>query len=127
MVADAVDLSLVEVLNDVLCADEMFIIIGLFGPLGNFAAALPKPVLGGITVVMFGMIPVGAPQFWDGFPPLLQPVLSTGIAAGGIAAFVLNLILNVWGAKKLETTELDTVATDEGTAEQELPSTSDDR
>lgn len=121
-------------------AGGMFIIVGLFGPLGNFAAALPKPVLGGITVVMFGtiagvgikilgradlsssrniyiiaisfafgMIPVGAPHFWDGFPPLLQPVLSTGIAAGGIAAFLLNLILNVWGAKRLETTEIETV------------------
>lgn len=109
-------------------AGGMFIIIGLFGPLGGFAAALPKPVLGGITVVMFGtiaavgikmlgqadltssrniyiiaisfafgFIPVGAPEFWDGFPSILQPVLSTGIASGGIAAFLLNLILNVWG------------------------------
>lgn len=42
---------------------------------------------------------VGAPSFWDGFPSILQPVLSTGIAAGGISAFVLNLVLNVWGAK----------------------------
>lgn len=104
------------------------ILFGLVGPLGDLAAALPEPVLGGITVVMFGtiavvgikilgqadlsnsrnifviaislgfgMIPVGAPDFWNAFPEFLQPVLSSSIAAGGVAAFVLNLVLNVWG------------------------------
>ncbi|GAB3800453.1 nucleobase:cation symporter-2 family protein [Humibacter antri] len=112
-------------------AGGLFILVGLIGPLGGLAAAIPKPVLGGITVIMFGtiagvgvkilgkadltnsrniyiiaisfafgMIPVGAPNFWEGFPPLLQPVLSTGIAAGSISAFVLNLLLNVWGGKQ---------------------------
>lgn len=112
------------------------ILFGLVGPLGDLAAALPEPVLGGITVVMFGtiavvgikilgqadlgnsrnifviaisfgfgMIPVGAPDFWDAFPEFLQPVLSSSIAAGGVAAFVLNLVLNVWGVKPSGTDE----------------------
>ncbi|MDQ0644962.1 hypothetical protein [Microbacterium murale] len=46
------------------------------------------------------MIPVGVPTFYDGFPEFLQPVLSSSIAAGGIAAFVLNLLLNELGLNK---------------------------
>ncbi|MER5393552.1 nucleobase:cation symporter-2 family protein [Saccharopolyspora sp. NPDC002686] len=42
----------------------------------------------------FGLLPVGAPEFYANLPGVLQPVLSSGIAAGGIAAFLLNLVLN---------------------------------
>ncbi|MEU8900458.1 nucleobase:cation symporter-2 family protein [Nocardia sp. NPDC048505] len=42
----------------------------------------------------FGLIPVGSPDFYDQLPGPLQTVLSSGIAAGGIAAFLLNLLLN---------------------------------
>ncbi|NNH71323.1 purine permease [Nocardia uniformis] len=42
----------------------------------------------------FGLIPVGAPDFYDQLPGPMQTVLSSGIAAGGIAAFLLNLLLN---------------------------------
>lgn len=111
-------------------AGLFLVIIGLIAPLGDIAATLPEPVMGGITVVMFGtigavgikilgqadlsssrnifvvavafafgMIPVGAPDFWIAMPELLQPVLSSSIAAGGVAAFVINLLLNVWGVK----------------------------
>ncbi|MGX1933510.1 uracil-xanthine permease family protein [Microbacterium resistens] len=112
-------------------AGLFLILFGFVAPLGQVAAALPKPVLGGITVVMFGtiaavgvkilaasdltnsrnmfivgisfafaMIPVGVPDFYASFPELMQPVLSSSIAAGGIAAFVLNLLLNELWARK---------------------------
>ncbi|MFC9897513.1 nucleobase:cation symporter-2 family protein [Nocardia sp. NPDC127579] len=42
----------------------------------------------------FGLIPVGSPDFYDQLPGPMQTVLSSGIAAGGIAAFLLNLLLN---------------------------------
>ncbi|MCM3660616.1 purine permease [Georgenia satyanarayanai] len=122
-------------------AGVFLILFGLIAPLGDMAAALPAPVLGGITVVMFGtigvvgmriiakddlsdsrnifivgisfgfgIIPVGAPDFWSGFPDILQPVLSTSIAAGGISAFVLNLVLKVWGSKKEDEARENAVA-----------------
>lgn len=128
-------------------AGVFLVLFGLIAPLGDVAAALPAPVLGGITVVMFGtigvvgmriiakadltdsrnifivgisfgfgIIPVGAPEFWSGFPDILQPVLSTSIAAGGISAFVLNLVLNVWGGKKTPPAEDPAGLADDATA-----------
>ncbi|MEV6280675.1 nucleobase:cation symporter-2 family protein [Nocardia sp. NPDC051832] len=106
-------------------AGVILVLIGLMPKLGAVIASLPGPVLGGISVVMFGtlgaigvklmlgadfsnprnhlvvaiafgfgLIPVGAPDFYDQLPGPLQTVLSSGIAAGGIAAFLLNLLLN---------------------------------
>lgn len=42
----------------------------------------------------FGLLPVGAPQFYSHLPNAAQTILSSGIAAGGIAAFCLNLLLH---------------------------------
>ncbi len=42
----------------------------------------------------FGLMPVGAPQIYSQLPEALQTVLASGIAAGGIVAFTLNLLLN---------------------------------
>lgn len=42
----------------------------------------------------FGMMPVGAPAFYDNMPTAVQTILGSGISAGGISAFVLNLLLN---------------------------------
>jgi uric acid transporter len=42
----------------------------------------------------FGLMPVGAPMIYTHLPTALQTILSSGIAAGGIAAFLLNLLLN---------------------------------
>ncbi|MFC9975454.1 nucleobase:cation symporter-2 family protein [Spirillospora sp. NPDC127200] len=49
-----------------------------------------------VVAVSFGMgfMPVGAPHVYDQFPAFAQTVLSSGIAAGGITAFLLNLLLN---------------------------------
>lgn len=41
-----------------------------------------------------GFMPVGAPHVYDRFPQFAQTILGSGIAAGGIAAFLLNLLLN---------------------------------
>jgi uric acid transporter len=46
----------------------------------------------------FGLMPTGAPQFYSHLPVAAQTVLGSGIAAGGISAIVLNLLLNhTWG------------------------------
>jgi xanthine/uracil permease len=42
----------------------------------------------------FGMMPGGAPEFYGGLPAAVQTVLDSGIAAGGICAIALNLLLN---------------------------------
>lgn len=42
----------------------------------------------------FGLMPVGAPHFYDNMPVAVQTVLGSGISAGGISAFLLNLLLN---------------------------------
>ncbi|WP_083998959.1 nucleobase:cation symporter-2 family protein [Actinomadura kijaniata] len=49
-----------------------------------------------VVAVSFGMgfMPVGAPHVYDRFPAFAQTVLGSGIAAGGITAFLLNLLLN---------------------------------
>lgn len=42
----------------------------------------------------FGMMPGGAPEFYSGLPASVQTVLDSGIAAGGLCAIALNLLLN---------------------------------
>lgn len=42
----------------------------------------------------FGLMPTGAPGFYEQLPVTLQTVLGSGIAAGGICAILLNLVLN---------------------------------
>ncbi|RJL35421.1 nucleobase:cation symporter-2 family protein [Bailinhaonella thermotolerans] len=49
-----------------------------------------------VIAISFGLgfLPVGAPHLYENFPAFAQTVLGSGIAAGGIAAFLLNLLLN---------------------------------
>ncbi|TQM04306.1 nucleobase:cation symporter-2 family protein [Pseudonocardia kunmingensis] len=42
----------------------------------------------------FGMMPGGAPEFYAGLPASVETVLGSGIAAGGLCAIALNLLLN---------------------------------
>jgi xanthine/uracil permease len=42
----------------------------------------------------FGMMPGGAPEFYGALPAAVRTVLDSGIAAGGICAIALNLLLN---------------------------------
>jgi len=100
----------------------MLMLLGLFPAVGAFVQQLPEPVLGGATLVMFGTIAASGvrivsreplnrrailiialslavglgvsqqPQILQFAPDWLKNLLSSGIAAGGITAIVLNLI-----------------------------------
>ena len=100
----------------------MLVVLGLFPAVSAFVQQLPEPVLGGATLVMFGTIAASGvrivsreplnrraimiialslavglgvsqqPQILQFAPDWLKNLLSSGIAAGGITAIVLNLI-----------------------------------
>lgn len=100
----------------------MLIILGLFPSVAEFVQQIPEPVLGGATLVMFGTIAASGvrivskealnrraimilaislavglgvsqqPQILQFAPDWLKTLLSSGIAAGGLTAIILNLI-----------------------------------
>jgi len=100
----------------------MLIVLGLFPAVSGFVQHIPEPVLGGATLVMFGTIAASGvrivsreplnrrailiialslavglgvsqqPLILQFAPEWLKNLLSSGIAAGGITAIVLNLI-----------------------------------
>lgn len=100
----------------------MLMVLGLFPAVSAFVQQLPEPVLGGATLVMFGTIAASGvrivsreplnrrailiialslavglgvsqqPQILQFAPDWLKNLLSSGIAAGGITAIILNLI-----------------------------------
>ncbi|ASB02366.1 TPA: uracil-xanthine permease family protein [Proteus mirabilis] len=100
----------------------MLIILGLFPSVAEFVQRIPEPVLGGATLVMFGTIAASGvrivskealnrraimilaislavglgvsqqPQILQFAPDWLKTLLSSGIAAGGLTAIILNLI-----------------------------------
>jgi uric acid transporter len=49
------------------------------------------------VAVGFGVIPIAAPAFYDGFPGWLSTVLHSGIVGGFLAALLLNTCFNVIG------------------------------
>lgn len=100
----------------------MLIVLGLFPAVSGLVQLIPEPVLGGATIVMFGTIAASGvrivsreplnrraimiialslavglgvsqqPLILQFAPDWLKTLLSSGIAAGGITAIVLNLI-----------------------------------
>lgn len=100
----------------------MLMVMGLFPAVAAFVQQLPEPVLGGATLVMFGTIAASGvrivsreplnrraimiialslavglgvsqqPMILQFAPDWLKNLLSSGIAAGGITAIVLNLV-----------------------------------
>ncbi|MBO2447500.1 purine permease [Actinomadura barringtoniae] len=74
----------------------MFGMVGAVGLRILAQADLAEPRNMFVVAISFGLgfVPVGAPHLYDRFPDLAQTVLGSGIAAGGIAAFLLNLLLN---------------------------------
>ncbi|MBF7958640.1 MULTISPECIES: nucleobase:cation symporter-2 family protein [Rahnella] len=100
----------------------MLIVLGLFPAVAGFVQHIPEPVLGGATIVMFGTIAASGvrivsrerlnrraimimalslavgmgvsqqPLILQFAPDWLKTLLSSGIAAGGITAIVLNLV-----------------------------------
>lgn len=100
----------------------MLILLGLFPAVSGFVQHIPEPVLGGATIVMFGTIAASGvrivsreplnlraimiialslavgldvsqqPLILQFAPDWLKNLLSSGIAAGGITAIVLNVV-----------------------------------
>lgn len=100
----------------------MLIVLGLFPVVSGFVQHIPEPVLGGATLVMFGTIAASGvrivsrerldrravmimalslavglgisqqPLILQFAPQWLKTLLSSGIAAGGITAIILNLL-----------------------------------
>ena len=103
----------------------MLILLGLFPAVSSAVQHIPQPVLGGATLVMFGTIAASGvriisrqaidrravmiiaislavglgvsqqPLILQFAPEWLKTLLSSGIAAGGITAILLNLIFPV--------------------------------
>jgi len=101
----------------------IFVILGLFPVIAGTFQALPQPVLGGATIVMFGTVAVAGikilscvnltkrnsiilavalglglgvtfvPEILENMPPLVKSLFASGISTGGITALLLNLIL----------------------------------
>ncbi len=100
----------------------MLIILGLFPAVAQFVQRIPEPVLGGATLVMFGTIAASGvrivsrealnrraimimalslavgmgvsqqPAILQFAPDMIKTLFSSGIAAGGFTAIILNLI-----------------------------------
>lgn len=100
----------------------MLIILGLFPAVAQFVQRIPEPVLGGATLVMFGTIAASGvrivsrealnrraimimalslavgmgvsqqPLILQFAPEMIKTLFSSGIAAGGFTAIILNLI-----------------------------------
>ena len=101
----------------------IFVILGLFPIVAGVFQALPQPVLGGATIVMFGTVAVAGikilscvnltkrnsiilalslglglgvtfvPEILDKMPALVKSLFASGISTGGITALLLNIIL----------------------------------
>ena len=101
----------------------MLIVLGLFPVVGSIIDAMPQAVLGGATIIMFGTVAVAGIKILAGInmdrrastiaaislgvglgvtfvptvigqmPQLFRDLFSSGIAAGGMCALCLNLLL----------------------------------
>lgn len=101
----------------------LLILLGLFPKIAGIIQAVPQAVLGGAVIVMFGSVAASGinilagiqldrralliiaislglglgiaqvPDFLKHLPELVRNVLSSGVATGGIAALLLNILL----------------------------------
>ncbi|EKF9580303.1 uracil-xanthine permease [Vibrio cholerae] len=101
----------------------MLVLLGLFPGVASFVQLIPESVLGGATIVMFGTIAAAGvriisrvdldrrailimalsfsmglgiaqkPEILQFMPEFIKNLFSSGVAAGGITAIVLNLLL----------------------------------
>lgn len=101
----------------------ILVILGLFPKIAALIQAMPEPVLGGAAMIMFGSVAasginilssikldrralliiaialsvgVGVPQvpaFVSHLPVFIADIMKSGLAAGGITAIILNLLL----------------------------------
>lgn len=101
----------------------MLVILGLLPGVATLVQLIPEPVLGGATIVMFGTIAASGiriisrcdlnrrailimalsfsmglgiaqkPEILQFMPEWIKNILSSGMAAGGLTAIILNLVL----------------------------------
>ncbi|WP_428843065.1 nucleobase:cation symporter-2 family protein [Sphaerothrix gracilis] len=101
----------------------IFVILGLFPVVGSVLQAIPQPVLGGATLIMFGTVAAAgikilstvnftkrsaiilatslglglgvtfSPELLEATPPLVKSIFSSGISTGGLCALLLNIVL----------------------------------
>jgi xanthine permease XanP len=101
----------------------LLVILGLFPAIGGFLSSMPKPVLGGATLIMFGTVAAAGikiiasakvgrremlilavslglglgvqmvPDVLSSFPDLAKTIFASTITTGGLSALVLNLII----------------------------------
>ncbi|MEM9266505.1 MAG: nucleobase:cation symporter-2 family protein [Cyanobacteria bacterium P01_F01_bin.13] len=101
----------------------IFTLLGLFPIVGGILQAIPQPVLGGATIIMFGTVAAAgikiissieigrretiilaaslglglgvtfAPDLLTGLPPLAKNIFGSGISTGGLCALALNILL----------------------------------
>lgn len=106
-----------------LLVGAMLVVLGLFPVVGGVVQAMPLPVLGGATLIMFGTVAVAGlrilastpldrracmitavslglglgvtfvPDIGRSLPPLIKDMLTSGIATGGLCALLLNAVL----------------------------------
>lgn len=101
----------------------LFVLLGLFPIIGAVLQTLPKPVLGGATLVMFGTVAsagirilasadldrrdllimavsfglglgvVAVPEVTSSFSPLLKSIFSSSVTVAGLSAILMSMIL----------------------------------
>lgn len=99
------------------------VLLGLFPIVGGFINAMPRPVLGGVTLIMFGTVAAAGikiistetigrremlilavslglglgvmfvPEVLSGMQENVQTVLSSPITTGGLTALILNIVI----------------------------------
>lgn len=101
----------------------LLVFFGLLPGLGRWLASVPGPVMGGLTLVLFGLIATAgirilmkahldhrglmilatslgvgigigmAPEVLDPLPPTVKLIFSSGISTGGMVALFLNIVI----------------------------------
>jgi xanthine permease XanP len=121
----------------------ILVLLSIFPILGGVVSIIPKPVLGGATLILFAMVasagiriitskPLGrkemlilaialgsglgahfVPEVFSHMPLLIQDIGKSSIAVGGLSAIVANLVLS-FGEDDTDTTESIEVESSEG-------------
>lgn len=103
----------------------LLIILGVFPAIGNVFSLMPAPVLGGATLLMFGMVAAAGiriiasqtinrkatlvmaisfamglsvemvPDILKQLPDSLQSIFSSGITTGGLTAIITNMVIRI--------------------------------
>jgi len=101
----------------------LFILLGLFPIIGAVLQTMPKPVLGGATLVMFGtvaaagirilaiaeldrrdllimavsfglgLVAFAVPEITNSFSPLMKSICSSSVTVAGISTILMSLII----------------------------------